>query len=286
MNASVMEKRKTFAAVPVAEVYFDAETLGSLYVSQKSKSFRRSQTAAQRNELKYVLDGVTYDLFRTLTKSRLESDSFACAHVCSLYLDTCENALIRHSLEKPTFKEKLRFRTYVPDPSPDDICFLEIKKKMDGVVYKRRVSMTVVEALDFCKNGDFPSGSLAALSPEKREMAIQILREIEWMYFHQEEILQPTFMISCERLSLKERNTDSLRITFDRDLRWSYKDGRVIPGIAGNALIDSEARIMEIKSTKGFPFWLIDVLNKLEVYPQSFSKVGKSYEAWLKTKGK
>lgn len=244
-----------------------------------------SQTATQRGELKYVLDEPRYHLFRDLAESYLEPDFFACTSVCSLYLDTPDNTLVRRSLEKPPYKEKFRLRAYRADSSSEDGCFLEIKKKMKGTVYKRRVSMTLVEALAFYKRRKYPLKTLAVLPHEERDRAIRILKEMEGLYSRYGG-LNPTFTVSCKRLSLKERDTDSLRLTFDRDLRWSYQDGRSIPGIAEHVLINPETRIMEIKSTAGLPFWLVGILNFLQVYPQPFSKVGKSYGAWLQMKGR
>lgn len=244
-----------------------------------------SQTAERRGELKYLMTEEVYRMFRAASQEYLEPDSFACSLVSSLYLDNDDNAIIRRSLEKPPYKEKLRIRTYVDEPGPGDTCFFEIKKKFKGTVFKRRVEMTLGEALSFCRNGKRPEETLTALSDADRRTALQILQEIEWLFMLYGD-LRPSFLVSCKRLSLKEKTTDSLRITFDRDLRWSFDRQREFLGSATNALIDPASRIMEIKSTKGMPFWLIEVLNELELRPQSFSKVGKSYGAWLqKTKG-
>lgn len=244
-----------------------------------------SQTAARRGELKYVLTEKEYHAFRSAIKEYVEPDLFACSHICSLYLDTPDNAMIRHSLEKPRYKEKLRIRAYSADPQLEDPCFLEIKKKVQGTVYKRRVEMTLAEALLFTRSGIYPEKTLAGYSDADRRTAIQMLREAEWLFSLYGD-LRPSFSISCERQSIKERGTDSLRITFDHEIHWSYKPLKGIPELGKHALIEAQTRVMEIKCTKGMPFWLIDALNAQKIYPRSFSKVGKSYQAWSqKTKG-
>lgn len=240
----------------------------------------RSQTAARRSELKYLLEEHKYQKLRRAIRPFVEPDLFACSQVTSIYLDTDDNAMIRHSLEKPRYKEKLRLRAYLPSPNPQDACFLEIKKKVQGTVYKRRVEMTYAEALVFSRNGRLPEKSLDELADNDRRTVLQILQEIEWL-FSQYGDLRPSFKLSCKRLSLKECGTDSLRITFDRDVEWSYLKGFESYDSLARPLMTADERIMEIKTTKGMPRWLIDVLNELEIYPQSFSKVGKSYQAWL-----
>jgi len=52
---------------------------------------------------------------------------------------TQDNQLIRHSVSKPRYKEKLRLRSYGV-PSLDAKVYLEIKKKVNGLVNKRRRS--------------------------------------------------------------------------------------------------------------------------------------------------
>ena len=56
--------------------------------------------------------------------------------------------LIRASLEKPAYKEKLRLRSYgVTEPGGE--VFLELKKKYKGIVYKRRITLPEDAAGEF-----------------------------------------------------------------------------------------------------------------------------------------
>lgn len=80
----------------------------------------------------------------------MKKDAYGAYTICNIYYDTGDWRLIRKSLEKPVYKEKLRVRSYGV-PTGDDKVFVELKKKYDGVVYKRRVAMTA--ARRFFKSG-------------------------------------------------------------------------------------------------------------------------------------
>ena len=99
-------------------------------------------TVMQRYELKYLLSAAQTDYLRERLKGRMEVDEFGLTSIASLYYDTPDYRLIRASIEKPKFKEKIRLRSYgiATDESP---VFLELKRKYDGVVYKRRVQSTI-----------------------------------------------------------------------------------------------------------------------------------------------
>lgn len=240
-----------------------------------------SQTTASRGELKYLLDQQVYRNLMTIISPYLEFDEYPIAHIESMYLDTAENAMIRHSLDKPLFKEKLRIRTYRLHSAPEDRCFLEIKKKFKGVVYKRRIEMSYAEALEFSRSRKLPTHTLSALSDADRRTANQILKEMEWLFTLYGD-LRPSFTVGCNRMAFKERDSESLRITFDSDITWSKESIERECRFSKISLVASGSRVMEIKSTKGLPEWLIDALSGLRLYPRSFSKVGASYREWVR----
>lgn len=68
--------------------------------------------------------------------------------ICNIYYDTDDNRLIRSSIEKPVYKEKLRMRSY-GTPCGEDRVFLEIKKKYNGIVNKRRTSIVLKDAYKY-----------------------------------------------------------------------------------------------------------------------------------------
>ena len=98
------------------------------------------QTVFQRKEVKYLLSTQQLQALMPLIRQHMEPDLFSHSSIGSLYYDTPDYRLIRRSLEKPEYKEKLRLRSYGV-PGSDSPVFPEIKKKAGGIVYKRRVSM-------------------------------------------------------------------------------------------------------------------------------------------------
>ena len=108
-----------------------------------------------RYEHKYFMQTKTYEKVLKVTDQHMVLDKYNQGHraytIANVYFDTDDDYLIRHSLEKPKYKEKLRLRAYgVPDA--DTKVFLEIKKKFDGVVNKRRTTLTLKEAYFFSEN--------------------------------------------------------------------------------------------------------------------------------------
>jgi hypothetical protein len=270
-NSSVLEGNSCIEGIPASAL---------------SPNVQGSRTTMSRGEVKYMLDEYTYQKLRKAMRPYVEPDLFATTEVCSLYLDTPDNALIRRSLEKPKYKEKIRIRRYGSLHSLSDSCFIEIKKKVQGIVYKRRVEMTLQEAKTFCTEGIYPEASLKLLPEGEEISARQNLSEMAWC-FRVHKPLNPSFYVSYKRLSLKEKNTDTLRITFDRDIRWLamaglWREGSPLPEAATTDLVAGEKRLMEIKAGQSMPLWLVHILNDLEIYPQSFSKAGATYRAWLK----
>jgi SPX domain protein involved in polyphosphate accumulation len=113
------------------------------------------QDIFQRVEKKYVLDEQTYNLFMEKIEPYFKPDQYPKCTVYNIYFDTPDYLMIRTSLEKPVYKEKLRLRTY-GDTTDSTNSFIEIKKKYDGIVYKRRVSGAYKAAYDYLVNGGAP----------------------------------------------------------------------------------------------------------------------------------
>ena len=99
----------------------------------------------KRYEKKYLMTAEQFEALWQALAPHVRPDEYGHSVVCSVYYDTEDFALIRHSLDKPVYKEKLRVRSYgVPDA--EGTVFVELKKKFKGVVYKRRIQMTAADA--------------------------------------------------------------------------------------------------------------------------------------------
>lgn len=224
-----------------------------------------------RREKKYLIDdGIKQKLLLRIAGS-LIPDVHGKSTVMSAYLDTPDFRMIRESMEKKTYKEKLRIRSY-GTPSDDSKVFLEIKKKFMGTVYKRRVSMAYSQVCDY-------------LQTRKSPLDCQIMREIDYaVAFHGNPA--PAAVISYEREAYTVKGEKSLRITFDTGIRYRMDDLSLKSGSDGKKLISDGAVLMEIKSSEGMPLWLVKALDELKIYPVSFSKYGTAYTDYIKNKGK
>ena len=216
----------------------------------------------KRYEKKYLLGARKFELLWERLREHLVPDLFHRSTVCSIYYDSDDFSLIRHSLEKPVYKEKLRLRSYNV-PGPDGEVFVELKKKYKGVVYKRRVRMSAAEAERYLAGQSRPAEDG------------QILREID--FFLQTHEVSPKAFIACEREAWVDREEPELRITFDRNLRWRDTDLHLSSGSGGEPLLPDGEVLMEIKIPGAAPLWLAHLLSELEIFPTSFSKYGTCY---------
>lgn len=224
------------------------------------------QAVFKRKEMKYLLSAQQYQWLMQELADHIVSDDFPVSTISNLYYDTPDFRLIRASLQKPKYKEKLRLRCYkVPDA--DTQAFLEIKKKAMGIVYKRRESLPYRRAVNFLAGRD-PGGDS------------QIFRELSWM-LQSYQNLEPAMFLSYDRLSFKGREDASVRLTFDRNILWRTTALDLSAGTWGEPLLRPGQRLMEIKISNAMPLWLAEALAKCKIYPTSFSKYGRAYETLL-----
>lgn len=218
----------------------------------------------QRVEKKYLLSQKMYRTFLHRISPYVTEDQYGKYIICNIYFDTDTYDLVRISNEKPVYKEKLRLRSY-GIPGENDTVFLEIKKKYRGVVSKRRVALTMREARKYLKNG---------LRPGKGDpLAWQILNEIE--YFINYYRVSPKIYLAYDRQAFCG---NSLRITFDSNIRSRDYDLDLSMGDYGVPLLDDDSCLMEIKALAAFPVWLARILSEMEIFPISFSKYGNVYK--------
>lgn len=216
----------------------------------------------ERHEKKYRLTEDQYFRLRERLDKHMREDKYGMTAICSLYFDTADWLLASRSLQKPLYKEKLRLRSYgIPDDTAT--VFLELKKKLDGVTYKRRVSMTYAEAKLYINDGEPPDGQG------------QIFEEIDWFIkFHR---AAPAILLIYNRIALYGIEDEELRVTFDSDIRFRTERLDPAQGDDGTPIIEKGERIMEIKVAGVFPYWLSRLLSDLKIYPASFSKYGTAY---------
>lgn len=216
----------------------------------------------KRVEKKYRVTQSEKDGLLSAIGEYLIPDSHGRSTICSLYLDTPDFLIIRNSIDAKAYKEKLRLRSY-GTPCGEDKVFLEIKKKFKGVVYKRRISMSLNSAYDYLEND---------IRPEKS----QIMSEIDYsMKFYRHP--SPKILIAYERDAFYVKGMPNLRITFDSNVRYRTDDLFLENGNRGKAILPESTYIMEVKTDGAMPLWLSHALDKCKILPSSFSKYGTAY---------
>ena len=216
----------------------------------------------KRIERKYLVDEVTKKRLLQRTRDKLIMDQYGKSTICSLYLDTPDHRIIRNSIDAVAYKEKLRLRSY-GTPREDSTVYLELKKKFEGVVYKRRVSLPLADARAYLTSGQLPADS-------------QIWREIDYaMRFYGWP--RPAMLVSYEREAFTWADDPSFRVTFDSAPRARESALQLERGSAGTPLLPMGLEIMEVKSAGAMPLFFAGVLNELMILPTSFSKYGTAY---------
>lgn len=227
-----------------------------------------------RVEKKYIIGLDKYEAVNERLMNRMEEDSYnkggGTYTISNLYYDTVDSSLIRHSLSKPVYKEKLRVRGYGVPELGDEV-FVEMKKKFDGVVNKRRSAIKLADAYGFLSEKTLPD-----FQPY---MNRQVLNEIA--YFLNIHELEPKLYIAYDRRALHCVRDHDLRITFDMNIRSRRYDLRLEAGDYGDSLMVGTDVLMEIKTNRSIPVWLADTLSEMDIFPRSFSKYGNEYEKHL-----
>lgn len=219
-----------------------------------------------RVEKKYILNKnqfgkIKEQLLKNMKIDPYHKDEYT---ISSIYLDTDNFDMIRRSIDKPEYKEKVRLRSYGV-PKLSDKVFLEIKKKYKGLGNKRRIKLELKDAYDFIDN--------------KIEIDSQKAKELKYILKYNN--LKPKIYIAYDRLAFDQ---DTFRVTLDHNIRYRIEDIRLEKGDSGK-LLNKDIYIMETKTSNAYPSWFIKILREEKIYPNSFSKYGTIYKK-LKQEGK
>lgn len=232
----------------------------------------------KRKEIKFLLSVKQYKELLGEIDKHMEPDKFCIDGreygVYNVYYDTEDSFLIRESLAKPYFKEKLRLRSYFSPASSEDTVFLGIKRKIGGIVTKRRVTMTLAEAEHYIATGEKPHSG--------KYITNQVFGELD--IFLQNYDVSPVQYISYQRTAFFGRDNKDFRLTFDRTITQRRCNLTLREESSGAQIIRPDQRLMEIKITDAMPMWLSNKLSELEIYKTSFSKYGKAYQSYVQEK--
>lgn len=216
----------------------------------------------KRYEIKYLLHKSQAEQIKMTMEPYMVTDAHGVNTISSLYFDTPNHLLIRRSMEHPVYKEKLRLRSYGTANS-DSLVFVELKKKYDSVVYKRRIALKEKDAMDY-------------LLCRKSAPDSQITREIDYC-LNLYEGIQPSVLLSYQREAFYSKCDHDFRITFDDNILWRNYDLSLCKGIYGLPILEHEQVLMEVKTAGAIPLWMVDILSRERIYKTSFSKYGTAY---------
>lgn len=220
----------------------------------------------KRYEGKYMITTDDYETIKQAFAEHMKADKHGKSTICSLYYDTPDFRLIRRSIEKPVYKEKLRIRSYGV-ATPDTDVFVELKKKYEKVVYKRRISLSEQDAMKYLETGEI-------------ENRTQVVNEIDYFKSYYPG-LAPSMLLMYDREAYYGKDNKDFRVTFDTNVLWRDYDLSLIKGIYGRPLLEPNTVLMEIKTATAIPLWMVDVLSKNKLYKTSFSKYGTAYRTWF-----
>ena len=226
-----------------------------------------------RIEKKFLVTLEQFEIIQLILNERLVHqegiDSHEQYHVSNIYYDTSDHLIIKKSVSKPVFKQKLRLRAY-GNITDDSLVFLELKRKINGFVNKRRSLVSVDEAEGIVSHHNLPE--------TQTYHQTQILKEI--LFFAKQYHLTPQVYLYYERETYGSSDKNQLRITFDHNIITRRYD-LDIKKHYGTHLLDEDIYVMEIKTNHNYPMWLTEVLTQNNVFATSFSKYGTEFYQYL-----
>lgn len=225
------------------------------------------QAVFKRYELKYLLTEAQKQAVLQAMQPHMAPDKYGRTTIRNIYFDTPNYRLIRRSLEKPVYKGKLRIRSY-QKADADSTVFVELKKKYDSVVYKRRISLPAARAMNWLCHREGP------------EQAGQIIREIDY-FLDFYSPLSPTVFLCYDRVAYYAKDCSDFRVTFDDNILCRRENLYLDSDPSGAAILPPGMTLMEIKSNGGIPLWLSHTLTQNRIFKTSFSKYGIAYQTLI-----
>jgi len=224
------------------------------------------QMTFKRYEVKYMLTDEQRDRLQEVMSDHMVADQWGPSTICNVYYDTPNHLLVRRSAEHPDYKEKVRIRSYGVAHEGDPV-FVELKKKYDGVVYKRRASMEAGRAMALLRGEGDPQD--------------QIERELDYTCRRYGGLI-PSFYIAYDREAFYAADDHEFRMTFDRRVRTRTHNMALTATDEAERILDDGLNLLEVKSAGAFPLWLTHFFAEEKIYKVSFSKVGAAWQRELR----
>ena len=247
----------------------------------------------KRYEIKYMVTAEQKARILKDMEPYMEMDKFGRSTVRNIYFDTDDFVLARHSIAKPDFKEKLRVRCYA-EAEADSTVFVELKRKFDGVVYKRRVGLREADAMKWMAGSKALAAGIRKPDPSNsntdgsEDVSPQVMSEIEYfrgLYSG----LKPVLYLSYDREAYRMKSGadaadggTEFRVTFDCNIRCRETGLTLRSEAYGTEMLEEGMFLMELKCPGAIPLWMTEVLSRERLYKTSFSKYGTAYCRFMK----
>ena len=222
------------------------------------------QNVFKRYELKYIITKEQKEKLLKAMEPYMALDEYGRTVIRNIYFDTDNYRIVRKSIESPAYKEKLRIRSY-DKAEPKSTVFVELKKKYQSIVYKRRLSLPEMSAMNW------------VAGEEACEEETQISKEIDYFMTYYKN-LHPVVFLTYEREAYYSLSGDDFRITFDDNILCRQEDISLEADVWGTPLLEEGKVLMEIKCSSGIPLWMLHILSEEHIYKTSFSKYGTAYK--------
>jgi len=226
-----------------------------------------------RYEFKYIVKNHEVDNIRNYISPFVDVDKFAAAGdknqytVRSIYFDTPKFDFYYEKVEGIKNRKKIRLRGYERE-NAENIVFFEIKRKYDIPIKKFRAPAKFIDAMEIFKSGNVNGHIISnKFFPKGNENSLR--------FFYQmfSKNMRPVVLIVYEREAYQSKYDESVRITFDKNLRSKaypriedlYENDKLCSVIPGEF-------ILEIKFNDHFPVWIKPMIGKFSLQRQSASK--------------
>ena len=217
----------------------------------------------RRVEKKYIITEKQFEDLKEAIKNYMVEDEHGKSTICNIYFDSKLYELISHSITKPYFKEKIRLRSY-NTPKQDSDVFLEIKRKCEGVVSKRRIQMKLRDLNQYIVD-----------KKSVKNKNEQIKSELD--YYFDKYNLTPSMYLSYFREAFYQKDDRDFRITFDSNVIAREYDLNLDSASYGSQILEDGKYIMEVKTLGSMPLWFVRIIDELKIMPCGFSKYGEAY---------
>jgi len=239
---------------------------------------------SKRFEKKYIIDFQTYEKIKKDLKPYFTTDKYGDKNglyiVSSLYYDSSDFKFYREKIDGEKQRSKLRLRTYKDFNNqslmPKDKVFLEIKKRDNLNVSKKKVLMNEQEAKKFIER-PILNKELFDKCDKSEKYALTEAVYLKTLYD-----IRPTVIVTYTRQAFVNKFGPKVRITFDKNIKYREHNLNVHDISCRNYSADPRLIIMEIKYNEILPIWISELIRRHSLFLSTFGKycvsVGKIME--------